>query len=268
MRTHHSRSDSQNFFFEKPSIISPRMVGYFDIATIQSLCTIPSHRHYGTSQLSSSQQHFFYMSSSPSNSDCIVLAKEIGRLLVWRPGDVSWTIEESVDFEYHVWSTVRFQGQFYSLRSDNGQLVCFQILPFRIRNLEVPPPMELPAVPFYGGVFLVGSCEEILLVHISKTKEVYLFQLDLKNKTWIKMESLGDRALFLLNTCSYGHGISVSAAETRCHGNSIYYIDGLSRQVAIIENHNVKIIAEEAEESHFQLWLTPNSTANKKQQLF
>lgn len=211
--------------------------------------------------------YFFYMSSSPSNSDCVVLAKDTGRLLVWRPGDISWTIEVSVDFEYLVWSTVRFQGQFYSLRCDNGQLVCFQILPFRIKNLGVAPPMELPIVPYYGGVFLVESCGKILLVYVSKIKEIYLFELDLENKTWIKMKGLGDRALFLLNSCFYGYGISVSVAETKCRGNSIYYIDRLSRQVFIIENHNIKVIVEEPDpdKSNFQLWLTPNSIINKKQ---
>lgn len=82
------------------------------------------------------------------------------------------------------------------------------------------------------------------------------------------MEGLGDRVLFLVNTCFYGWvWISVSVTETKYHGNSIYYIDRFSRQVCIIENHSLKVIAEEPE-SLFQLWLTPNSIRNKKQQVF
>lgn len=35
------------------------MVGYLDVVNIPYLCIIPSHTHYGTSHLSSSQRRFF-----------------------------------------------------------------------------------------------------------------------------------------------------------------------------------------------------------------
>ncbi|URD94973.1 hypothetical protein MUK42_30291 [Musa troglodytarum] len=90
------------------------------------------------------------------------------------------------------------------------RLVTFQVLPLLVKKLDVPPPMDINDMMMYD-VSLVESCGEILLVcihlsllyradhdifqfqhdiHDTTEHDVILFQLDLKNEIWTKIESL------------------------------------------------------------------------------
>ncbi|URE20449.1 F-box Kelch-repeat protein [Musa troglodytarum] len=75
---------------------------------------------------------------------------------------------------------------------------------------------------YISAVSLVESSGNILLVCITKLGHeslgMYVFRFDLENKVWIKVESLGDRALFM-DPPPYSWAISVSTSELRCHDN-------------------------------------------------
>ncbi|CAL9075370.1 unnamed protein product, partial [Musa acuminata var. zebrina] len=147
------------------------------------------------------------------------------------------------------------------------ELVTFQVLPLRVKKLDVPPPIDIDNLMAYD-LTLVESCGKILLVCIHsslfftadrdnlKELNVMLFQLDLKNEIWIKMESLGDQTLFLKN--KNNQTISISAPEAKCCGNSIYFINNWSRDVYFIEKHSIRTVSRGSYSINRRLWITPN----------
>ncbi|CAL9197117.1 unnamed protein product [Musa hybrid cultivar] len=165
---------------------------------------------------------FVYMSSAPTNLDCILLARDYSNhLCVWRPRDESWTLEEGMLEPFE--TIISFKGQFYTWDHQSMFLTIFQVLPLRLRKLVVPCPFDSSG-SYVRNVSLVESCENILLVCVMKhplqSLVIFLFRLDLENKVWIKMESLGDQALFMAIPCN--QVISVSAHEVGCSTNCIY----------------------------------------------
>ncbi|URE20451.1 F-box Kelch-repeat protein [Musa troglodytarum] len=160
---------------------------------------------------------FLCMSSAPTAPDCILLAHDcIGRLYVWRPGHKFWTIEKGLleDFD----TMLSFEGKFYAwhwqhMRNENGG-DCVYSISF--------------TSDYISAVSLVESSGNILLVCITKLGHeslgMYVFRFDLENKVWIKVESLGDRALFM-DPPPYSWAISVSTSELRCHDNCMCLID-------------------------------------------
>lgn len=215
---------------------------------------------------------FLHMSSPPTKPDCVVLLVDVGKLYVWRPGDTSWNIEENMDIKYYM-STISLQGQFYAIAYPYYRLITFQVLPLRVRKLNVPPPMDIRNILMYD-VFLVESCGEILLVcirmpcldrvghdifmlrhNMCDKHQVILFRLDLKNETWIKIESLGDQTLFLKNNIQ---AMSISAHDAKCYGNCMYSINQWSRDVYIIKKNGVNIIATGSQSIIKRFWITPS----------
>ncbi|CAL9124221.1 unnamed protein product [Musa acuminata var. zebrina] len=158
---------------------------------------------------------FLYMSSAPTIPGCVLFARDRRDLYVWRPGHETWTVEnvDLGDFD----SIVSFEGQFYAL-NDNGSLLSFEVFPLRLTKLDVPPPIN----DIFGNRrFLVESCGELLFVGMARhhSSSICVLRLDLKNKAWVKMEKLGDQALFL----NRKQAISVSAVEAGCDGDRIYF---------------------------------------------
>ncbi|CAL9086245.1 unnamed protein product, partial [Musa textilis] len=174
---------------------------------------------------------FLHMSSPPTKPDCVILLVDVENLYVWRPGDTSWNMEKNMDIKYYM-STISLQGQFYAIAYPYYHLMTFQVLPLRVKKLNVPPPMDICDMLMYD-VFLVESCGEIRLVciripHLDRVghdifmlrhdicdkHHVILFRLDLKNETWIKIESLGDQTLFLKNN---NQAMSISTLDAKCY---------------------------------------------------
>ncbi|CAD5174479.1 unnamed protein product [Musa acuminata subsp. malaccensis] len=209
---------------------------------------------------------FLHMSSPPTNPDCILLLVDAKNLYIWRPGDKSWNIEKNVNGRFYK-SIIRIQEQFYAIVVPDFELVTFQVRPLRVKKLDVPPPIDIDNLMEYD-LTLVESGGKILLVCIhsslfftadrdnSKELNVILFQLDLKNEIWIKMESLGDQTLFLKN--KNNQTISISSPEAKCCGNSIYFIDNWSRDVYFIEKHSIRIVSRGSFSINRRLWITPN----------
>ncbi|CAL9086243.1 unnamed protein product [Musa textilis] len=218
---------------------------------------------------------FLHMSSPPTNPNCVLLLVDAKNLYIWRSGDRSWNIEKNVNARYYT-STISFQGQFYAIVDPYYRLVTFQVLPLLVKKLDVPPPMDINDMMMYD-VSLVESCGEILLVcihlsllyradhdifqfqhdiHDTTEHDVILFQLDLKNEIWTKIESLGDQTLLLKN--NNNQAISISAREAKCCGDSMYFINHWSRDVYFMEKHSIRTVSRGSYSISRRFWITPN----------
>ncbi|RWW23917.1 hypothetical protein BHE74_00010992 [Ensete ventricosum] len=200
---------------------------------------------------------FLYMSSAPTIPGCVLFARDRRDLYVWRPGHVTWTVENVNlgDFD----SIVGFRGQFYAL-NDDGSLLSFQVFPLRLTKLDVPPPIDNI---FGNRRFLVESCGEILFVGMARhhSSSISVLRLDLKNKAWVKMERLGDQALFL----NRKQAISVSAVEAGCDGDRIYFSnpcdDDVIWRVSDMESRRLDSFPRTGRRHRRfrdQVWITPS----------
>ncbi|RWR81482.1 F-box domain-containing protein/DUF295 domain-containing protein [Cinnamomum micranthum f. kanehirae] len=160
-------------------------------------------------------------------------------------------------FYEHQWretvvsNTIFFEGKLYALSINKGKNRKLHSLSDEDWNLTVINPLFpddsatvkmklklrnntqlLPTLK--NRVFvLVESCGEILIVRMMGNGGLIfkcdVFRADLTEMEWMKVESLGDRMLFL----SHGSSISVSAREMSCKGNRIYYIPTPSHREAV-----------------------------------
>ncbi|CAL9197119.1 unnamed protein product, partial [Musa hybrid cultivar] len=211
---------------------------------------------------------FLCMSSAPTSPDCILLARDNhNHLCVWRPGDESWTLEKDKLQPFD--AILSFEGQFYSWNHLGECLTIFHVLPLRFRKLVVPCPMVFTNANILA-MSLVESRGNILLVctveHSGKSLGVYVFQLDLENETWIKMERLGDQALFV-DLLPYNRAISVSAREAGCCANRIYFTNirhpFLRNDFSVynMDNHSIESFSRLSERRRHvygdRRWITP-----------
>ncbi|CAD5189038.1 unnamed protein product [Musa acuminata subsp. malaccensis] len=205
---------------------------------------------------------FLCMSSAPTTRDCVLLARDYDNFLyVWRPGDESWTKFEG-PFQ-HFSTIISFEGQFYAWDYDSGLLTVLQVLPFRLRELSVPCPISFTS-HYILFVRLVECCGNILLVIVTKLSHgslsIYLYRLDMENKAWIKMESLGDRALFV-DYRFFNPAISVSASEVGCHANCVYINGVYDVMIYDMDNHMIESFSfRQGPRSYIggPIWITPS----------
>jgi len=75
-------------------------------------------------------------------------------------------------------------------------------------------------VEFDGEVLLVESLEkeEDFDTPTAAMEDLMIFKADLSGKKWVRVDSLGDRALFLED----GSSLSLSAADVGCKKNCVY----------------------------------------------
>ncbi|KAJ8461347.1 hypothetical protein OPV22_034273 [Ensete ventricosum] len=211
---------------------------------------------------------FLCMSSAPTTPGCILLAHDFRhRLYVWRPGDKLWTIEKGTleDFD----TVFSFQGKFYAWHCCTECLTIFTVLPLRFRKLVVSCPIDLTGYRRHN-VSLAESCGNILLVYVRKRRRqplvIHLLRLDLENKAWIKINNLGDQALFM--TIPDNHVTSVLASEVGCSSNCIY-LTGVWKpfkhgefSVFNLDNNSIENFPKfnntrKKEYGYNRLWITP-----------
>lgn len=115
--------------------------------------------------------------------------------------------------------------------------------------IEMPPPLFkkiVPRPPDFAKFYVVESAsEETLLVvirttawrHVEEGSDEYtyktlgfkVFEVNLRSKTWTKVENLGNKALFF----GFNSSFSIDASDdNQCKPNSIYFTDDCMR-----ENH-------------------------------
>ncbi|KAL9333727.1 hypothetical protein Peur_073866 [Populus x canadensis] len=122
-------------------------------------------------------------------------------------------------------NAIGFKGKFYAL-SLQGTLAVIENIDSHLRITASGKKRAIPSdSSLHFRELMVESGEEVLLVFlISKASSnivdsVEVYQLDVDKLTWNKMESLGDRTLFLGSNCC----MSVSASKVGCKRNFVYY---------------------------------------------
>ncbi|KAJ6310310.1 hypothetical protein OIU76_015107 [Salix suchowensis] len=122
-------------------------------------------------------------------------------------------------------NAIGFKGKFYAL-SLQGTLAVIENIDSHLRITALGKKRAIPSVSSsHFREFMVESGEEVLLVFlICKTSSsivdaVEVYRLDTDKLRWIKMESLGDRALFSGSNCC----MSVSASKAGCKRNCVYF---------------------------------------------
>ncbi|KAG2410008.1 hypothetical protein LR48_Vigan393s002100 [Vigna angularis] len=123
-------------------------------------------------------------------------------------------------------NAIGFQGKFYAL-SVQGSLVVIEDVDSVAKVTDLSGTRIFPLVSSnHFREYLVESEGEILLVFILSRKSrlhgvdgVEVYQLNVARVSWIKVESVGEQAVFVGSNCS----LSVLASEVGCRRNCIYF---------------------------------------------
>ncbi|KAK1289843.1 hypothetical protein QJS10_CPB18g01508 [Acorus calamus] len=198
----------------------------------------PNDYHYQPGYLQCISIYKAVLSADPyvSPEDCVVMIiyGHIGRLAFCRLGDESWTLV-SQDPIGRFFDVCYYQGKFHGVDCFGQAVVCH----IDVRNPHVTYLLPRGDPHDTGTRYLVESMGDLLQVvrilggftdeegkfHYT-TKGFEVYRLDSERKTWERVESLGDRALFV----GYNRGISVSSSASEyyhpmCKENAIYFTD-------------------------------------------
>ncbi|KAI3445811.1 hypothetical protein Pfo_002476 [Paulownia fortunei] len=149
-----------------------------------------------------------------------------------RPLQKAWILEDctlkdpyALNQHMQLTNAIRFQGKFYAL-SLQGSLVVIEDIDSCFRITTIGASRAVPSkVSRQFREYLMESNGEILLVFLISGKsidlveDVEVFQLDNLKLLWVKLESLGDRTVFLEDECC----MAVTASKVGCRSNCIYY---------------------------------------------
>ncbi|KAL0361002.1 UNVERIFIED_CONTAM: hypothetical protein Sradi_3784700 [Sesamum radiatum] len=150
----------------------------------------------------------------------------------WGKGEKAWTMEDCTVKEPYAPSrnmqftnAIGFQGKFYAL-SLQGSLAVIEDIDSRFRITATGDSRAVASkMSRQFREYLVESGGEILLVFLLSRKsidhveDVEVFRLDIPKLSWVKVEDLGDRTLFLEDECCMG----VTASEVGCKKNCVYF---------------------------------------------
>ncbi|XP_072960189.1 F-box protein SKIP23-like [Typha angustifolia] len=147
-------------------------------------------------------------------------------LALWRPGCESWIHAG----RYWTFADAEFyKGQLFAITCGGILSTIDFSSPIKERVLVSSPPFAYHD----NTVYLVDSGEELMLVvrkyingdlchRRTHQFEVFMLELDVRESRWSRMESLGDKILFV----ERGSSISLPAAGLEgCKGNCIYFSD-------------------------------------------
>ncbi|KAK6121012.1 hypothetical protein DH2020_045249 [Rehmannia glutinosa] len=153
----------------------------------------------------------------------------------YRPGesvDRGWTVENcnikepydpSQNMQFS--NAIGFKGKFYAL-SLQGSVVVIEDIDSCFRITRIGADRAVPSkLSRQFREYLVELDGEILLVFLMSRKsidvveDVEVFRLDIAKLLWVKVESIGDRTLFLEDECC----MWVTASKVGCKKNCIYF---------------------------------------------
>lgn len=119
---------------------------------------------------------------------------------------------------------IGFERKFYAL-SLQGALAVIDEIDSRLQITNVGRSRAVPSVSArYFKEYLLESDGEILMVFLihrrtlSVVDQVEVFRLNFDTLSWIKVESLQERVLFLETECC----IWVNSSQVGCRGNCVY----------------------------------------------
>ncbi|XP_058215457.1 uncharacterized protein LOC131326624 [Rhododendron vialii] len=121
---------------------------------------------------------------------------------------------------------IGFNRKFYAL-SLQGTLAVIEEIDSRLRINGLSKSRAVPSVPsMHFKEYLVESNGEILLVFLIVSRKsirsvdnVEVYRLRFDTLSWVKMEGIGERTLFVGTNCC----LSVNASEVGCIRNCIYF---------------------------------------------
>lgn len=101
--------------------------------------------------------------------------------------------------------------------------------------------LQLEDIPFFASsnLKLVSSNDQLLVVHFKPSQHLEVYRIDFSNMNWVRLETLGDRALFL------GVNTKVSALSNPgiwgLDSNCVYCIDRTSSICRVYSMNNQEI---------------------------
>ena len=173
--------------------------------------------------------HAVISSSAPSDSSIVALSADYENLLFCCPGYVNWIVLPVPSKSWVYLDLTIFKKKIYALTSQ-GKV--WEVNP----NSNFPlTPVAVKRVPYldYMGLgrrfgflrptlHLVASEEELLMVNLIPHEKPQVFKLDFEMKQWIKIESLGDKVIFLSDV---NCGVVGNSDRWGGCSNSIYSIN-------------------------------------------
>ncbi|KAL6519871.1 hypothetical protein OROMI_032765 [Orobanche minor] len=162
------------------------------------------------------------------DGSCRVIFFERGYKKFWscHLGDGEFIERESNPRDERLFRTfVNFKGKFYGLTCKDWNLLESDFVDLDLQYELVISGESIEDVVFSGfDVYLVESCEDLLLVSMAtygyEASDVRIFKADFSIGEWVKVETLGDRVIFLDRNNSF----SYRAAAVGMKGNAIYWV--------------------------------------------
>ncbi|KAK0588603.1 hypothetical protein LWI29_003129 [Acer saccharum] len=162
-------------------------------------------------------------SGDPSKQTCIYLLLSFcNEFALWVPGERHWCTCYFEEEDDNLTDAILFDGCFYFLTRDFNIRVIDVACSFSIiereghdtrddtRFYDVEMPLDIPRMNTESVLvlrYLMEFCGEIILIlrfsrNHEETHDFKIFRLDLDQLEWVKLDSLGDRVLFLGGHCS------------------------------------------------------------------
>ncbi|KAL3532981.1 hypothetical protein ACH5RR_006502 [Cinchona calisaya] len=152
----------------------------------------------------------------------------MGKSWTWRWSGHDCTLVDPYDPEEQPMkftNAIGSMGKFYAL-SLHGTLAFIEEVDSEFRITCIGKNRVLPSVPSrHFKEYLTESDGVILLIFLICRKSIHnvddveVFRLDFSRLSWLKMESIGDRTLFLVTNCC----MSVGASKVGCKSNRVYF---------------------------------------------
>ncbi|PIA46786.1 hypothetical protein AQUCO_01500377v1 [Aquilegia coerulea] len=221
--------------------------------------------------------HHHFLSSPPTDPDCMVLSVGEEFFLFWRQGDKKWTKQyykigdnDGVSSEYIDKLITSFNGTIYACTFQRNLVTikrrhCGTL---SIRLLNIVEPQTFPPV-FVSEYYIVESCGELyyVLLHYLPISEeinrVEIFKLNSSSQIWIKVDCIGDAVFFLSN---YTASMSLSVTNSEIKENQIYFTipgDNNSLYVYDLEDESLILYLPcpnlQNSQSFLPYWLMHNS---------
>lgn len=176
------------------------------------------------------------VTSPPFDPNCRVIFINgfLKKLMFCRPGDLEFVKQEFELCDDVLERVTTFEGKIYGVTRPGYLLVTAEFvgpaLQFRQFLREGLPSSSIRPDKKDAHCHLVDCCGELLVVRMilvygnNEPADFELFQLDISEKKCTKVESLGQRAIFLETYRSTGTSTGCSVVEAGIRGNCIYYV--------------------------------------------
>ncbi|KAK7400388.1 hypothetical protein VNO78_11594 [Psophocarpus tetragonolobus] len=142
-------------------------------------------------------------------------------------------------------NAIGVRGKFYAL-SVQGSLVVIEDLDSVPKVTEISATRLVPSVSSnHFREYLLESEGEVLLVFLISRKSsmhsvdgIEIYQLNLARLSWLKLGTLGERAVFVGSNCS----VSVLASEVGCRRNCIYFRHSVTHEWCVYDMESSNIL--------------------------